>query len=625
MKCRHLFIAWGVALCGLFASQITVLAQGTLFTYQGQLLLNSSVANGQFDMQFKLHPTPTTTNQVGATLTNAPVGVTNGLFTVPLDFGNVFTTSPLYLEIGVRTNGSTAAYTILSPVQLISSAPYAVQALNSTFFSGGVVDTQLSANVPLLNGTDVFTGTDSFANASGTFSGTFSGATSGTFSGAASGTFSGTGTGTFSGNGANLTNLNVTNLIGVVQSNPNWQLIQASTQQAVAANNYLSTNAAQTTLILPANGNVSTGTTLQISGSGAGGWIITQNAGQSIVTQTMGLPAGQNWSPQATSQPWHALAVSANGLKMAAANGGSGPIFYSNDGGHTWTESDAPPQNWTGLASSADGTRMVAAPNNSSGLIYTSVNGGTNWNPQTIGASFSIHSVASSANGIKLVAATDSGVGPIFTSSNGGTNWVQRTNGQNWSAVCSSADGTKLAASSGGGIEPIYTSQNSGVTWTTNGPSESWSCIASSADGNELVAGVNGGDIYTSGDAGVTWTPRATTQAWSCVASSSNGMNLVAAYNTGFIFTSSDSGQTWVERTNGISSFAQSWTAIGSSADGSRLLAAVSTGLLYNSVAATTVGTTGFLTGNQYAVLALQYVGNGQWIPLSFIGAFTGN
>src|SRR5579863_6225408 len=167
MKCRIAFICLGVA--SLFAMTNSIFAQGTAFTYQGQLLLNSSPVRGAFDLQFKLRPQPSSQSQVGPTLTNAPTAVSNGLFTVVLDFGDVFGTNPVYLEIGVRTNGSQSAYIILSQPQLITSAPYAVQALNATTFTGVINDNQLSANVPLLNGNPVFTGQASFSNAVGNF------------------------------------------------------------------------------------------------------------------------------------------------------------------------------------------------------------------------------------------------------------------------------------------------------------------------------------------------------------------------------------------------------------------------------------------------------------------------
>lgn len=151
MKCRILFIVWGVAFCTLFAPLNCVFAQGTAFTYQGQLLLNSEAVTGNFDLQFRLRPALSSTNQVGPTLTNSPTGVTNGLFIVTLDFGDVWANNPLYLEIGLRTNGSASAYNILSPTQLITSAPYAVQALQSANFTGAIADSQLSTNIAQLD------------------------------------------------------------------------------------------------------------------------------------------------------------------------------------------------------------------------------------------------------------------------------------------------------------------------------------------------------------------------------------------------------------------------------------------------------------------------------------------
>jgi 3-isopropylmalate/(R)-2-methylmalate dehydratase small subunit len=54
--------------------------------------------------------------------------VTNGLFTVTLDFGaGVFTGASRWLEIGVRTNGG-ASFTVLSPRQPLTPTPYALYA-----------------------------------------------------------------------------------------------------------------------------------------------------------------------------------------------------------------------------------------------------------------------------------------------------------------------------------------------------------------------------------------------------------------------------------------------------------------------------------------------------------------
>ena len=66
--------------------------------------------------------------QFGATLTNSVVGVSNGLFTVSLDFGaGVFTGPDRWLEIGVCANGA-GVFALLSPRQKLTATPYAVTA-----------------------------------------------------------------------------------------------------------------------------------------------------------------------------------------------------------------------------------------------------------------------------------------------------------------------------------------------------------------------------------------------------------------------------------------------------------------------------------------------------------------
>jgi hypothetical protein len=62
----------------------------------------------------------------------APVSVTNGLFTVGLDFGsNAFTGPPRWLEIAVTVFGSDQPVTTLQPRQPITASPYALHARNA--------------------------------------------------------------------------------------------------------------------------------------------------------------------------------------------------------------------------------------------------------------------------------------------------------------------------------------------------------------------------------------------------------------------------------------------------------------------------------------------------------------
>ena len=100
---------------------------GTGFTYQGRLTDGDSPADGEYDFEFKLYDDADTGAQVGDTVTKGDVAVSDGLFTVELDFGSgVFIGEARYLEIGVRPGSSSGAYTTLSPRQPITAAPFAL-------------------------------------------------------------------------------------------------------------------------------------------------------------------------------------------------------------------------------------------------------------------------------------------------------------------------------------------------------------------------------------------------------------------------------------------------------------------------------------------------------------------
>jgi hypothetical protein len=105
----------------------SAVAQGTAFTYQGQLTDAAHPANGLYDLQFGLYDAASGGNQQGGYVTNSATAVSNGLFTVLMDFGNEFPGAARWLEIGVRTNGP-GAFAILAPRQALSATPYAITA-----------------------------------------------------------------------------------------------------------------------------------------------------------------------------------------------------------------------------------------------------------------------------------------------------------------------------------------------------------------------------------------------------------------------------------------------------------------------------------------------------------------
>ena len=83
---RHFFGALFMVLWLIAAASATV-AQTSSFTYQGRLTDGGTAANGNYDLQFGLFDSLSGGTQVGSTQTINTVAVSNGVFTVSLDFG----------------------------------------------------------------------------------------------------------------------------------------------------------------------------------------------------------------------------------------------------------------------------------------------------------------------------------------------------------------------------------------------------------------------------------------------------------------------------------------------------------------------------------------------------------
>ena len=119
------------ALAALLSFASGAYSQGTGFTYQGQLNNSGNVASGNYDFRFKLFLDSFGNTQAGGTVLSNGVPVTNGLFTVAIDFGSgVFNGTSYWLEVGVRTNGG-GSYTSLAPLQAVTASPYAIFANNA--------------------------------------------------------------------------------------------------------------------------------------------------------------------------------------------------------------------------------------------------------------------------------------------------------------------------------------------------------------------------------------------------------------------------------------------------------------------------------------------------------------
>lgn len=625
-------IIWFVLLTAL-----AVRAQTNAFIYQGQLANNGGAATGNYDFRFRLFDG--NTNLIAGPVTNAPVGVTNGLFTTGIDFGSTaFNGGARLLEIGVRNYGNTNAYTVLDPYQPVLSVPYAIQSLSAaslsaplaaTNITGMITDANLPTNVALLTSNVVFQGSVTAI----TFSGSGAGLTGVPDSALstniprlnnASNTFSGNISAVqYTGSGYGLTN---------VPGAFFWLTVNGTNAQASSNLGFITTNNVSPVIItLPASPNA--GDTFRVAGAGAAGWILVQNTNQSVLAGNLAGATGLAWTQQTNSgvHNWTGLAASANGTRLIAVS--QGYIYVSTNSGVNWYQSSGSSSlYWSSVAASANGSNVLAAVgtagnNGQTGDLYTSTDGGNTWAAHALATTWT--ACASSASGSTLAAVSYSGY--IYTSTNSGSTWNEGLGGSYyWTGVACSQDGAKMVAvgsPSGGGY--IYTSTNSGATWQvqTNAGLQAWSSVASSADGTHLVATVagSGGEIYVSANSGVTWSVvNQNSVDWVAVTSSDDGSRLAAVYNTptyttpGYVYTSDDSGSTWQQRLGAPDA---GWSAITSTADGSKLAAAVYNGYIYTSgQASTTTGTGGYLIGGYQSALELQYVGNGMFIPLSHEG-----
>jgi len=139
-------------------------AQAAVFTYQGQLTQSGTPFTGSTEVQATLW------DALGgglAVATNTPpsviVGVTNGLFVLPLDFGSApfAAGAERWLQLEVRT--TIGPFTPLAPRQKLTPTPYALTAA------------QLSGTLPSATLGGTYSGTVAFNNAGNAFNGSFTG------------------------------------------------------------------------------------------------------------------------------------------------------------------------------------------------------------------------------------------------------------------------------------------------------------------------------------------------------------------------------------------------------------------------------------------------------------------
>jgi hypothetical protein len=121
--------AWKMASAQRMATQPepakAELTTGTAITFQGQLTFDGQPLNDDCWMRFMLYDEAAAGSQVGSTITTAgAIPVQDGLFTVELDFGDVFDGTALWLDIAVQCSADSSYVSIGR--QKLTAVPYAV-------------------------------------------------------------------------------------------------------------------------------------------------------------------------------------------------------------------------------------------------------------------------------------------------------------------------------------------------------------------------------------------------------------------------------------------------------------------------------------------------------------------
>jgi hypothetical protein len=148
---RSSLVALVLAFVSTLSSQLSTYAQGSAFTYQGVLFDNGAPANGSYNLRFTLWDDPNAGTEKFDPYPIVGVAVSNGQFTVVLDFGSGVFTGPRYwMQVETATNGA-PTYTALTPRQELTPVPYAIYSEGAGAANSAKSVAPASVSAPQLN------------------------------------------------------------------------------------------------------------------------------------------------------------------------------------------------------------------------------------------------------------------------------------------------------------------------------------------------------------------------------------------------------------------------------------------------------------------------------------------
>lgn len=141
MQCRTTVLMYVVVLTALNAQATWAQTPlGTEFTFQGQLQAAGGSGVSTADFQCALFDSLNGGTQIGATEVKNNVALSNGNFTLTLEFGgSALNGDARFLQVSVRSPAGAGAFNTLSPRQVLSGTPYALQTRGIVVDSAGKV------------------------------------------------------------------------------------------------------------------------------------------------------------------------------------------------------------------------------------------------------------------------------------------------------------------------------------------------------------------------------------------------------------------------------------------------------------------------------------------------------
>ena len=221
---------------------------------------------------------------------------------------------------------------------------------------------------------------------------------------------------------------------------------------------------------------------------------------------------------------FHSVALS--GSTGIAGSESTGGIYYTTDGGATWSISNRNRGFFNPVA--LNGLTGIAGSDSTGGIYYTT-DGGQTWSISnvTTGSFFSV-----ALNGLTGIAGSNSELGIYYTTDGGATWSISNVNSGNFLSVALSSDGLTGIAGSGstGGI---YYTTDGGATWSISNRNRGFFNPVA-LNGLTGIAGSDStGGIYYTTDGGQTWSiSNVTTGSFFSVAISSRSVG-IAGSNSG--------------------------------------------------------------------------------------------